>query len=591
MSDATPTIDSSVPARRAHEKAIIAWLSGQSGAARRPLRLSIAAGICNGLALIAQAFVLASVLSAVIVHGATLHSVADWVLILVAIYILRAACVYGAERLGFEAAAIVRANVRERVVSAMTGRGIDFSRSHPSGAWANIAIERVDALEGYVARYLPQRILVLCLPLAMIAAAALVNWVVAVIFAITGPLIPLFMILIGKGAAAASQRQFQVMTHMGGYFLDRLRGLTTLKLFGQADNEANKISEVSDGFRIRTMSVLRIAFLSSAVLEFFGAVAVALVALYVGFGLLGYITFGPAGSSTLFAGLFVLFLAPEFFVPLRTLAAHYHDRAAAIGASETLHAVLESGEASQPSELRFDVAPSSAEPPAVSFRSVSLRADAGRPILDRLDLRVRAGERIALVGPSGSGKTTILNLIMGFAEPTTGTIEVGRFDLCGSDHIRAIDHVRAMTAWTGQRPHLFHGTMGENIRLANPAADYDAVLRAAKSARVTDFADRLPDRLDTMVGERGYGLSGGEIQRVALARAFVRDSPLVLLDEPTANLDSETVALILEALERLFVGRTVVVATHDPRVIAHTDRAIHLAAGRIAEDPHGSAAS
>jgi ATP-binding cassette subfamily C protein CydD len=350
------------------------------------------------------------------------------------------------------------------------------------------------------------------------------------------------------------------MNRLAGHFLDRVRGLHTLQLFAATRRARAEIAGVSDQYRQRAMRTLRVAFLSSAVLEFFSSVAIAVIAIYVGFGLLGYVAFGPADELTLFSGLFVLLLAPEFFQPLRTLAQHYHDRAAAIGAARTLLEVLE----------RPVPQPAGTHPEAraaVALRGIRVAYDGGAPVLRDFDLAIRTGECVALVGPSGSGKSTVLGVVAGFVTPQRGSVTVlGR---------RA--GVPGASAWIGQRPFLAHGTIADNIRLAAPDADAGAVEAAAARAGVMDFAARLPRGLDTPLGERGAGLSGGEGQRVALARAFLSPAPLVLLDEPTAGLDAQAEARVLEGVRGLIgQGRTVIAATHHPAVRALMDREIHL---------------
>uniref|UniRef100_UPI0031E355F2 thiol reductant ABC exporter subunit CydD n=1 Tax=Inquilinus sp. TaxID=1932117 RepID=UPI0031E355F2 len=381
------------------------------------------------------------------------------------------------------------------------------------------------------------------------------------------------MALIGMKAADESRKQFRVLARMSAYFLDRLQGLSTLRLFGRAEAEVEGIALAADAFRDRTMRVLRIAFLSSASLEFFASVAVAVVATYVGLGLLGHIGWGTAPGLTLFSGLFVLLMAPDFFLPLRMLAAYYHDRVAAIGAAEGLAEVLDG-----PAEAQNSGRPMPQGDLDIVFDNVSVAFDGGaRSAVRGVSLRIAPGDHIALVGMSGAGKSTLLSLLLGFRRPDAGRVLVNGVDLAEIDP----EALRRRIAWIGQAPVLFHGTLRDNIRLGRPEADDAAVERAAAEARVSEFAAALPQGLDTPVGERGIGLSGGQAQRVALARAFLKDAPLVLLDEPTASLDRDTEAEILESIRRLARGRTVVVATHSPAAMAIADRKILLDQGRV----------
>ena len=316
---------------KAREKTCAGWLKEQSKAVRKPILFAAIAGITNGLGVIVQSAVLAYILQAVIIDKLPWTSLITPFIVLAAVFILRSVCVYLHQTWGFEAGAQVRASVRQQLFDKFLALGPAAIKQRQSGELAAVTLEQVDALENYFSRYLPQQMIVGVLPIIMIIVVMPVNWVVGLIFLVTGPLVPVFMALVGMGAASANRSQFLAMARMSGYFLDRLQGLATLKLFGQATQELANINKIADGFREKTMAVLRIAFLSSAVLEFFSAVAVALVAVYVGLGLLGLIHFGPAEHISLSEALFVLLLAPEFFMPLRQLAINYHDRAAALG--------------------------------------------------------------------------------------------------------------------------------------------------------------------------------------------------------------------------------------------------------------------
>ena len=316
------------------------------------------------------------------------------------------------------------------------------------------------------------------------------------------------------------------------------------------------------------MAVLRIAFLSSAILEFFSAVAVALVAVYVGLGLLGQIHFGPAEHISLSEALFVLLLAPEFFMPLRQLAIHYHDRAAALGATDAILAILE-----QDAEVLAtgDRHPGSTH--LIEFNTVS-KSYGERQVLTAITLHIAAGEKIALVGESGAGKTTLLNLLLGFEAPTEGHVVLNGLTVNRECAAQAI-------AWVGQNAYIFHGSIKDNIALADPDASEQRIIDAAQAAGVTEFSAQLPEGLLTPIGERGYGLSGGQVQRIALARAFLKNAGIILLDEPTANLDAANKTLLLDVIDRLFIDKTLIIATHDPVVIERMSRRIALEQGRL----------
>jgi ATP-binding cassette subfamily C protein CydD len=449
-----------------------------------------------------------------------------------------------------------------------------------SGELAAVTLEQVDALENYFSRYLPQQMIVGALPIIMIIVVMPVNWVVGLIFLVTGPLVPVFMALVGMGAASANRSQFLAMARMSGYFLDRLQGLAALKLFGQATRELANINKIADDFREKTMAVLRIAFLSSAVLEFFSAVAVALVAVYVGLGLLGLVHFGPAEQISLREALFVLLLAPEFFMPLRQLAINYHDRAAALGATDAILTILEQdvemfkGGASIANDAAatYDGFQSNTIS-LIEFNNVGKSYDK-RPVLTDINLHIAAGEKIALVGESGAGKTTLLNLLLGFEAATEGQVLLHGQTANREDAAKAI-------AWVGQNAYIFHGSIKDNIALADPDASEQSIVNAAQSAGVTEFSAQLPQGLLTRIGERGYGLSGGQVQRIALARAFLKNADIVLLDEPTANLDAANKTLLLDVIDRLFADKTLIIASHDLEVIHRMDRRIELQQGRL----------
>ena len=557
-------------AARAADRRRFVRLNEWARGAWRPLACCVAANLAGSLALIAQAWLLAGLVATAIAGQSLLDRGTDiaW---LAGIYLLRAALSQAAEAAGFEAAAGIRGRLRAELAAHLVRLGPSYTKLRETGALAATLLEKVDALDGFFARYLPQLFAAASVPLAVAAAAATVDWRIALGLLASAPLLVLFMALIGRGALAASEGQMQVLARMGGYFLDRLRGLATLRVLGQADAEAGRIAAVAEDFRRRTMKVLRIAFLTSTVLELFAAGAIAGVAIMVALGLLDVLQGGPGSGLTLAGGLFLLLLAPDFFLPLRQLALHYHDRAGALAAAEALVAILDAPAPGVPAApVR---APRADGPPALGFDGVQLDYGGGRIALAGGDLAVAAGETVALAGPSGAGKSTVIELLLGFEQPTAGRILVDGLPLGAAT-------LRRSAAWIGQSTRLLHGTLADNIRLARPDATAAEVEDAARRAGVMDFASRLPDGLDTPVGESGHGLSGGEAQRVAVARAFLADALLVLLDEPTAHLVADSAARLPAALGHLAAGRTVIAASHDPTVLALADRVVMLARGR-----------
>lgn len=555
------------------------WLFGHARTARAWIALSVGLGFAGGLLLIVQAALIARIIQAVFIenlprHGLTHHFA--WFALVVG---LRAALAWVREISGFQAGARIREAVRLSLVDHMTAAGPAFTRRQRTGAITSTLVEQVEALHNFFAHYLPQLGLAVMIPLSILAVVFPVSWTAGIILAVTAPLIPFFMIIVGMGAESISQGQFQALSRMSAHFLDMLQGLPTLKLFQRSRDEAERVADVSRDYRRRTMRVLRIAFLSSAVLEFFSSISIALVAVYLGTHFLGYVTFGTYGSPlTLGAGLFILVLAPDFYLPLRELGTHYHARAEAAGAARDIMQILAQPLAVKPPAVE---APAARGPLAIGFDQVRLAFDGrGGMLFNNVSFTIRAGEKVTLTGASGAGKSTLLDLLMGFYQPTGGTIRIHGTPLGAIP----IEEWRRQLAWVGQQPVLFHGTLGDNIRLGCPGAGEQAVRAAVHAARVDEFADRMPLGLDTPVGEKGHRLSRGQAQRVALARAFLADAPLLLLDEPTAGLDSDSERLVAAAIDVLSRGRTVLMVTHRQAHLRVADRVLTLAQGTIVED-------
>jgi ATP-binding cassette subfamily C protein CydD len=451
--------------------------------------------------------------------------------------------------------------MRRRLFMRLLG---ETPSSRPAGEGAALAVDRVEAMEGYFARWIPAAALAIGAPLMVAIAAAVVDPLSGVILFAAGLLVPMGMALSGIGAAVASRRQFDALQQLSGRFLDRMRGLPTLVLFRQQEAEAEALDRAAQDLRARTMRVLRLAFLSTGALELIAAAVLGCLAWRHG-------TLASAGHPLPEAALFCLLLVPAFFAPFRAFSVAYHERMSAQGAAAALAPILE---APAPAGLRLEEVP-----PDVTLvvDHLSHRPDPARPMaLEDVSFSVRPGETLVLSGPSGSGKSTILKLLMGFSRP-----DGGRIALNGRDALAlAPAELRRLMAYLPQRPVLLRATIRENIRLARPEADDAAVEASARSAEVMSFAQDLPEGLDTLVGEGGYGLSGGQRLRVALARAFLRDAPVVLLDEPTAHLDPATEALVLESLRRLCMGRTAVIASHSAALRARFPKVLELREGR-----------
>jgi ATP-binding cassette, subfamily C, bacterial CydD len=427
------------------------------------------------------------------------------------------------------------------------------------GTW----LDATESVGRYCSGYLPQAALAALIPLAILAFVIPTDWVSGLIMALSAPLVPLFMILIGKGTEALNQAQWRQLAHLGGHLFDAVEGLTTLKLFGASRAEAAAVADLSDTYRRATMAVLRVAFLSSLVLEFFATVSIAMVAVYIGFRLY-------YGEMRLLPGLAVLMIAPEFYRVLRALGTQYHARMEAVAAAESILALLETPPPPAPAGTRDLPGPVR----AVRFEQVWFGHGAA-PILRGVDLALARGRCVAIVGASGAGKTTLADLLLGFLSPGSGRITVDGLDLAD---IRP-ESWRARIAWLPQRPVLFHGTIRDNIRLGRPDADADALRQAVARAGAAELIAGLPQGYDTVVGDRGQGLSGGEIQRIALARAFLRGADLLVLDEPATGLDAANAALIADSVRALRADCAVLVIAHDTLSVRGADAVFRLTDG------------
>jgi ATP-binding cassette subfamily C protein CydD len=526
--------------------------------------------ICaSGGLLIGQAAAIAWLIQTVLVEHRPLADATPVLLGLLLVLGVRALLGSATQAAAGDVADTARLTLRERVYRGLLARGPLWLRQQRSGELGELMLAHADAVESYYAGYQPVRVEVVVVPLLILLAVAWVDWVVALILLFTAPLVPFFMMLVGWGAEAAGRAQLGELARMSGHFADRIKGLGLLRLYGRGEAELEGVAAAAEGVRERTLKVLRIAFLSSTVLEFFASVSVAMVALYLGLSYLGLMSLHEQ-VPTLGAGMFCLLLAPEFYAPLRRLAAHYHDRANALGAAAEVERLL--GEL--PAAAENDAAAAAPPPrapelleahaPPVVVRDLVLRPlGASHDVVQQLSFQIEAGQRLALVGPSGSGKSTLLEALAGWLPPRSGSIvlrpglEVG---------------------YAGQRPYLFHGTIADNLRLADPGAS-DARLHAvAEAAQVMRFAGQLPQGLDTVIGERGFGLSGGEARRIGLARLLLRDPQVLLLDEPTAFLDPDTEVALLQTLAAFARDRAVVIATHSEIAMRWADTRLTLSA-------------
>jgi ATP-binding cassette subfamily C protein CydD len=484
-----------------------------------------------------------------------------------ALAVLRAALSIAAERAAFNAGAAARRRLRTDALSRLLHAGPARLRTHHTGELTAIVVDRIEALDGLHSRWLPAASLAIGAPLLVALAALFADSTGALVLVLCGLLVPVAMAAAGLGAAAASRSQFLALARLQARFLDRVRGIATIVLYGQAEAEARSLAAAADELRRRTMRVLRVAFLSSAALDLAAALAFVVLALHYGLLRLSGSLTHPA------AALFLLLLVPEFFAPLRGFAAAYQDRLHAVGAAEAL---VDLPPLPAPQPLR-EVRTVAARGIAVAFEDVHLTWDPARgPALNGLSFRVPDGETLVLAGPSGAGKSTVIEILLGFVRPDRGRVTIN-----GADIADLVPQALArLTAWIGQRPVLFAGTIRDNIRFARPEATDAEVEEAARNASITEFSAALPDGLGTAVGEGGYGLSGGQAQRVAIARAFLKNAPLLLLDEPTAHLDPATEGAVLDSLRRLALGRTVILASHSSAAHGFAGRRLDISDGR-----------
>ncbi|MFC9602038.1 thiol reductant ABC exporter subunit CydD [Streptomyces niveus] len=530
-------------------------------ATRRFLVAVVVLGLAGAGLVVAQAMIIAEVVVGAFEGGLDASGLRTPLLLLGAVAVGRGLVAWLTELAAHRASAAVKSELRGRLLERAAELGPGWLGAQRTGSLVALATRGVDALDDYFARYLPQLGLAVVVPVAVLARIVTDDWVSAGVIVLTLPLIPLFMVLIGWATQSRMDRQWQLLSRLSGHFLDVVAGLPTLKVFGRAKAQAESVREITSEYRRATLRTLRIAFLSSFALELLATLSVALVAVGIGMRLVH-------GDLDLYTGLVVLILAPEAYLPLRQVGAQYHAAAEGLAAAEEIFAVLETGEGAGSAGVA-DVPDS----PRLEFEGVTVRHE-GRtePSLDAATLVVEPGETVALVGPSGAGKTTLLNVLLGFTAPTEGRVRVGGVDLSSLD----LDRWRERIAWVPQHPYLFAGTIAENVRLARPDADATAVRKALRDAGAYDFVTALPQGADTPLGEDGAGLSSGQRQRLALARAFLADRPLLLLDEPTAALDGETEAGIVETVRRLAVGRTVLLVIHRPALLSVADRVIEL---------------
>jgi ATP-binding cassette subfamily C protein CydD len=544
----------------------------QARPAHLDLILTIALSLLAGIVLVGQAFYLSQIINRVFLEANTLAGVQPLLLALLTLSLVRAGLTWGSQVTAQRVAGRVKNNLRERLTAHLLALGPAYTHGERSGELANTAVAGVEALDAYFSQYLPQLATAALVPLTILLFVFPLDFISGLVLLLTAPLIPIFMVLIGNLADRMTQRQWVSLSRMSAHFLDVLQGLTTLKILGRSREQTEAIARVSYRFGQTTLGVLRVAFLSALVLELVATLSTAIVAVEIGLRLLyGRLLFENA--------LFILILAPEFYIPLRLLGTRFHAGMSGMAAAKRIFEVLDT-----PLPVSVSTAPdpetSLSSPFTICFTNVYYAYNDGqRPALDGVSLAITPGQKVALVGPSGAGKSTVAHLLLRFIDPDQGNITVNGAPLSKLD----LSAWRSHLAWAPQNPYLFHGSVAENIRLAQPEASLEQVVQAARQAHADDFVEALPQGYDTIIGERGVRLSGGQAQRIALARAFLKDAPFLILDEATANLDPKYERQIQTALEQLLQGRTALIIAHRLSTVYNADQILVMANGQIVE--------
>lgn len=501
----------------------------------------------------------------------SLLAVLPWLILCFAV---RPLLQYVRERLSQTASLRVRHQLRQQLLGKLAAAGPARQQLGSDGALGSQVLEQVDALDGYISRYYVQRYLVVISPVILLIATAWYSWLAAALLLITAPMVPLFMIMLGNAAAQANRNQFAALARLSGRFLDFIRGMTTLQQVNATALAEGSIADASQQYRERTMKVLQMAFLSTAVLEFFTALAIALVALYLGLGLVGQLPWSVDVIPVPYMGaLFILLLAPEFYAPLRQLGSDYHAKAQAEGAVAELQPLLNTEFWQHPGHQSIHLV----APPAVDIHQLSVHAADGRLRLADFSLHLAPGERVLIQGPSGSGKSTLLDTLLGFAD-YQGSIGINNEELRQLSR----DDWHQQIGYLAQQASIQRGTIADNLRLAAPDADDAALITVLQQVELWPLIEQLPLQLQTPLGERGKGLSGGQLQRLSLAQLLLRDAPLWLLDEPTEHLDPDTASRLHQLLEAVSRGKTLLLISHQ-QDIHWLDRCVHIQPAAPAE--------
>ncbi|EKO3425824.1 cysteine/glutathione ABC transporter permease/ATP-binding protein CydD [Vibrio fluvialis] len=556
------------------QRSLNIWLKQQSKLAKRWLMLAVGLGVLSSVFLLAQAALLASILHQLIIEHVDKHELIPYFVGLAVTIAIRAGCSWARELAGFRAGQQIRIYIRQLIFDKLRALGPAYIKGKPAGAWATLTLEQVENMHDFFARYLPQMSLSVLIPFVILIVVFPVNWAAGLIFLITAPLVPLFMALVGIKAADAGRKNFKALQRLSGHFYDRLQSMTTIRLFDRTSAETEQMKGASEVFRKRTMDVLRIAFLSSAVLEFFTSISIAITAVYFGFSFIGELNFGGYGASvTLFAGIFVLVLAPEFYQPLRDLGTFYHAKQQAVGAAESIVEFLnidvsqvQSGSQTLPEMLGVEIV----------ARDLEVFSPEGKRLVGPLTFTLNSQQTTALVGPSGAGKTSLINAILGFM-PYRGSLSINGIELSELDHA----HWRKQISWVGQNPLLVHGTIRDNVTLGKSNIADAQVQAVLDSSFAAEFVSK--HGLDYPISDRSGGLSVGQAQRLALARAMLQNGQFWLLDEPTASLDARSEQLVMQGLNQQITHKTALLVTHQLLPLKSVNQILVMQDGQLVQ--------
>ena len=556
------------------QKYLQKWLRAQQEPIKKLMRANIVLATLSSFILVAQTYFLATLLDKLIIQNVPRDELIPYFLGLIIGFGMRAIILWAREKIGFQSGQLLRNHIRQKILDKIHLVGPATINQKPAGSWASIMLEQVENLHNFYARFLPQQSLSAIVPVVIFIAVFPLNWAAGLILMITAPLVPLFMIIVGIAAADNSQKNMDTLSRLSAQFLDRLRGLETLRLFNRTSEQTEHIENATEDFRETTMDVLKLAFLSSAVLEFFTSISIALMAVYFGFSYLGQIEFGTYNAPlTLFTGFFCLILAPEFYQPLRDLGTYYHDRAAGIGAADAIVDFLEADYLTVHQNEKTISLESAVE---ISAENLVVLSTQGSALTKPLNFQIPANHNVALVGQSGAGKTSLINAILGFL-PYEGSLKINGQELRESNLADWRKHI----AWVGQNPLLLQGTIKENLLLGNIQANDEEINQALMHSQAKEFTDKLG--LHHEIKDGGLGISVGQAQRLAIARALLRKGDLLLLDEPTASLDAQSENLVLHALNKASQHQTTLMITHRIEDLKQCDQIFVMQRGEIVQ--------